>query len=132
MGCILYFCHKFQFGDFVQATKPPKTNATGNNMDERVSDAIYCHPSGNVQGGFWIYQLSTAQVVHQNKAKLAHHSTTICMKDGESLPIYKDRRFIYAKAIKAIYGTLRVALLFCQLFSGELTKWGFVANQYDA
>ena len=35
---------------------------------------------------------------------------------------YKGRRFINAKAIKAIYGTLRAALLFYQLFSGELTK----------
>jgi len=45
---------------------------------------------------------------------------------------YKGRRFIYTKAIKAIYGTLRAALLFYQLFSGELKKWGFSANPYDA
>jgi len=31
---------KFQFGDFVQVTEPPKTNTTGNSMDERVSNAI--------------------------------------------------------------------------------------------
>jgi len=45
---------------------------------------------------------------------------------------YKGRRFIYAKAIKAINGTLRVTLLFYQMFSGELKKWGFTANPYDA
>jgi len=45
---------------------------------------------------------------------------------------YKGRRFIHAKAIKAIYGTLRAALLFYQVFSGELKKWRFLANPYDA
>ena len=53
-------------------------------------------------------------------------------KYGPCVCTYKGRRFIYAKAIKAIYGTLRAALLFYQLFSGELKKWGFTANPYDA
>ena len=52
-------------------------------------------------------------------------------KYGPCVCTYKGRRFIYAKAIKAIYGTLRAALLFYQLFSGELTKWGFVVNSYN-
>ena len=50
-------------------------------------------------------------------------------KYGPFVCTYKGRRFMYAKAI---YGTLRAALLFYQLFSGELIKWGFVANPYDA
>ena len=29
---------KFQFEDFIQGTEPPKTNATDNSLDERVSD----------------------------------------------------------------------------------------------
>ena len=33
---------EFQFGDFVQATEPPKTSNSKNTMDERTSDAIYC------------------------------------------------------------------------------------------
>ena len=41
-----------QFSDFVQATEPPKTNNTNNPTDKRTSDAIYCRPSGNHQGGF--------------------------------------------------------------------------------
>jgi len=68
--------------------------ATGKNMDEQVSDAIYCRPSSNVEGGFWVYELSTAQVVHRNKAKLAHSSNaimtqveTIATKEGMPLGI---------------------------------------------
>ena len=45
---------------------------------------------------------------------------------------YKGKRFLYAKAKKAIYGCLRSALLFYQLFAGELLKWGFIMNPYDS
>ena len=71
---------EFQFGDFVQATQPPKTSSSGNNMDEQTSDAIYCFPSGNTQGGFWVYKLSTNQVVHRNQAKLAHSNDVIAQQ----------------------------------------------------
>ena len=82
---------EFQFGDFVQA-KVPKTNTTGNSMDERVSDAIYCRPSRNIQGGFWVYKLSMAQVVHRNKAKLARSSDAIATQvkriaEEEGMPL---------------------------------------------
>ena len=75
---------EFQFGDFVQATQPPRTPNSGNSMDERTSDAIYCFPSGNTQGGFWVYKLSTNQVVHRNRAKLAH-SNDIVAKQVEAI-----------------------------------------------
>ena len=68
---------KFQFGDFLQPTEPSRTNTTKNTMDERTSDAIYCRPSGNAQGGFWVYKLSTAQLVHRNTATLAHSSNAV-------------------------------------------------------
>ena len=68
---------EFQYGEFVQATEPSKTNSSKNNMDERTSDAIYCRPSGNHQGGFWVYKLSTAQLVHRNTAKPAHSSEAV-------------------------------------------------------
>ena len=45
---------------------------------------------------------------------------------------YNGKTFIYAKAIKAIYGCPKSALLFYQLFSGELKEWGFEQNPYDA
>ena len=68
---------KFQFGDYIQATQPPKGQNTGNSMDERTSDAIYCRPSGNTQGGFFVYRIATNQLVHRNKAWSCHSSDTI-------------------------------------------------------
>ena len=46
-------------------------------MDERTSDVIYCRPSGNQQGGFWVYKLSTTQLVHRNSTKPAHSGDAV-------------------------------------------------------
>jgi len=45
---------------------------------------------------------------------------------------HNGRKFLYAKAINAIYGAMKSALLFYHLFSGQLTDWGFKKNNYDA
>jgi len=45
---------------------------------------------------------------------------------------HNGRKFLYATAFKAIYGAMKSTLLFYQLFSGELTDWGFKKNDYDA
>lgn len=71
---------QFQFCDFVQSTQPPRAPNTVNTMDERTSDSIYCFPSGNAQGGFWVYKLSTNQIVHRNSATLAHSTDTVAMQ----------------------------------------------------
>ena len=68
---------EFQVGEYVQVTEPPRAPTTLNSMDERTSDTIYCRPSGNAQGGFWVYKLSTNQVVHRNSDKPAHSSQVI-------------------------------------------------------
>ena len=68
---------EFQFGDFLQAVQPPGSQNTGNTMDERTSDAIYCMPSGNSQGGYWVYRMSTNRIVHRNQATLAHTGDTV-------------------------------------------------------
>ena len=39
---------------------------------------------------------------------------------------------IYVELFKALYGTIRAARLFWEKLSGELAKWGFTANPYDA
>ena len=44
----------------------------------------------------------------------------------------KGRKILYAKANKAIYGTLKAALLFWKKLKGTLASWGFVENKYDA
>ena len=51
---------------------------------------------------------------------------------GPCVCTYRGKRFLYAKAKKAIYGCLRSSLLFYELFSGALTTWGFEKNPYDA
>ena len=45
---------------------------------------------------------------------------------------YKGQKFLYARAIKAIYRCLKSALLFYKLFTGELRQWGFKPSAYDA
>ena len=51
---------------------------------------------------------------------------------GPCVCYHKGRKFLYAKAVKAIYGAMRSALLFYQLFAGQLVDWGFEPNEYDA
>jgi hypothetical protein len=38
---------------------------------------------------------------------------------------------LYVELLKALYGTLRAALLFWKLLSTKLVQWGFVINPYD-
>jgi hypothetical protein len=38
---------------------------------------------------------------------------------------------LYIELLKALYGTLRVALLFWKLLTSKLVKRGFVINPYD-
>jgi len=41
---------------------------------------------------------------------------------GPCVCYHNGRKFLYAKAIKAIYGAIKSALLFYQLFSGQLSN----------
>jgi hypothetical protein len=38
---------------------------------------------------------------------------------------------LYVELLKALYGTLKAALLFWKLLSSKLVSWGFVINPYD-
>ena len=40
-------------------------------------------------------------------------------------------KILYAKANKAIYGTLNAAVLFWKKLSSKFKEWGFIANPYD-
>ena len=44
--------------------------------------------------------------------------------------VRNGKKILYAKAKKAICGTVRVAYLFWLKLSGSLKKWGFVPNPY--
>ena len=45
--------------------------------------------------------------------------------------IEKGKQVLYVELKKALYGTLRAALLFWKKLSAKLQEWGFVINQYD-
>jgi hypothetical protein len=45
--------------------------------------------------------------------------------------IEKDKPILYVELKKALYGTLRAALLFWQKLSTQLVDWGFEINPYD-
>ena len=43
----------------------------------------------------------------------------------------RGKPVLYAKALKALYGTLNAPLLFWKYLSGKLELWGFKINPYD-
>jgi hypothetical protein len=43
----------------------------------------------------------------------------------------KDEHGMYVELLKALYGTMRAALLFWKLLSGKLVSWGFEIHPYD-
>ena len=43
----------------------------------------------------------------------------------------KGKTVLYVELKKALYGTLKVALLFWRKLTAELKKWGFMVNPYD-
>ena len=46
--------------------------------------------------------------------------------------VENGRKLLYVKLKKALYGTLKAALLFWKHLSAKLNGWGFVANPYDS
>ena len=63
---------KHQFGDYVLVHEE-----TDNTMKPRARDAIFIRPTGNPDGGFYVFDLKTAQRVHQRSATPAHMTNTI-------------------------------------------------------
>jgi hypothetical protein len=47
------------------------------------------------------------------------------------IQIEKGKKVLYVELKKALYGTLRAALLFWQRLSEQLKEWGFEINPYD-
>jgi hypothetical protein len=46
--------------------------------------------------------------------------------------IINGKPVLYVRLKKALYGTLKAALLFWRLLSAQLQEWGFVLNDYDS
>ena len=63
---------RFQFGEYVMAHQ----DETNNSLDPRALDTIYLRPSGNVQGGYWAYDVNSAHRVHRM------HGTAMPMTDS--------------------------------------------------
>ena len=58
----------------------------------------------------------------------------MCMANKKYLPYVKiinGRKVLYLKVLRAIYGCIKSALLWYELFSGTLQKMGFKINPYD-
>jgi hypothetical protein len=64
---------RFQFGDYVLAHE----GETDNTMRARATDAIYLRPTGNANGGFYVFDLDTARRVHRRSATAGHMTNTI-------------------------------------------------------
>ena len=60
---------------------------------------------------------------------LAHIDTDICR--NYTITDEKGRKIIYYECLKALYGTLDVALLFLVKLSTDTERWGFKINRYD-
>ena len=63
---------RFQFGDYVLVHEE-----TDNTMKPRAQDAIYLRPTGNPDGGFYVFDLRTARRVHRRNATLMHMTNGI-------------------------------------------------------
>ena len=63
---------KFQFGEYILAHEE-----SDNTMKPRARDAIYLRPTGNPDGGFYVFDLKTARRVHRRNATRAHMTNTI-------------------------------------------------------
>ena len=67
--------------------------------------------------------------------KLTHESVNIMCKVNkkyeEFVVIEKGKRVLYLQLLKALYGCVRSALLWYELFAGTLKEMGFELNPYD-
>jgi Reverse transcriptase (RNA-dependent DNA polymerase)/Zinc knuckle len=50
---------------------------------------------------------------------------------NEFVTLEKGKRVLYVRLVKALYGTLKAAMLFWKKLTGVLESWGFVVNPYD-
>ena len=63
---------RFQFGDYVLAH-----GDSNNTMGARAGESIYLRPTGNPDGGFYVFDLATARKVHRYSATAAHMTQSV-------------------------------------------------------
>jgi hypothetical protein len=87
--------------------------------------------TANVPGAFM--QVEMDEVVHVRlEGVMVDLLTELDPKKYEPCVITQnEKKVLYVQLMKALYGTMRAALLFWQKLSLTLTSWGFVINEYD-
>jgi hypothetical protein len=85
----------------------------------------------DIPGAFM--QVDMDELVHMRlEGKMAELLVQIDPSKYEKYTVYENGKpVIYVILRKALYGTLRAALLFWRRLSTQLMKWGFIANPYD-
>ena len=86
----------------------------------------------DIPGAFM--QADMEDIVHM---KLEGHMAELLVRIDPKLyrqyiQIEKGRQVLYVQLKKALYGTLKAALLFWKRLSSQLIKWGFELNPYDS
>ena len=72
---------RYQFGEYLMLHE----GETDNTTNPRALDRIYLRPSGNLQGGFWAFDIGSGQRVHQM------HGTSMKKKKPKSPPTNMGR-----------------------------------------
>ena len=85
----------------------------------------------DIPGAFM--QVDMDEIVHMRlEGKMAELLVHIDPNSYEKYTVYESGKpVIYVMLKKALYGTLRAALLFWKRLSSQLKEWGFVSNPYD-
>jgi hypothetical protein len=100
-------------------------SSTIDTMEERDVDTV------DIPGSFM--QADIYEVVHVRfEGEIAE---TLVRMDPKLYRKYgrdeNGKAVLYIELLKALYGTLRAALLFWKLISSKFILWGFTINQYD-
>ena len=83
--------------------------------------------------GAFLQTLQDDEVHVRLRGQMAILLVEICRsKYARFLTYDRGKPVIYAKLNKALYGTLRAAILFWEKLSAAITSWGFDINPYDS
>jgi hypothetical protein len=86
--------------------------------------------TANIPGAFM--QADMDEVVHMRlSGKMVELLLRIAPEYEQYVVIEGGQRVLYMLLLKALYGTMRAALLFWRKLTSKLQEWGFEINPYD-
>ena len=102
----------------VQQYHASQSQATKHDSGEQFlhSGVLQDDPDSNITTS-WIF----------NQIHVVHDQTHIETRHGGRL----GKPVLYVELVKALYGTIRAALIFWRKFTKQITEWGFTVNPYD-